>query len=170
MKKRLIASLAIALLLAATLSLPAVALEEQTVPASVTVGEVISITLTDAGSAGINFGPQTPPVTGAGDVAQTDGTPAIEVIVGSETNVQVDIGIKGTASTGTLAMDKWKYSTTFGAVTKTSLTISYEKIYGPVGASSVNDVYHWIDVPADTASGSHSITVTYKVIITGGTF
>ncbi len=169
MKKRLIAILAIALLLVATISLPAVAAVEVPVGASVTVGEVMSITLTDAGTAGINFGSQTPPVTGAGDTDQSSGTPAIKVTVGSETNVSVDVGIKGALLTGSLALTYWKYSTTFGG-TKTSIPAAYTKIYGPVGASSVNDVYHWIDVPTGTASGSHTITVTYKVVKTGTAF
>lgn len=169
MKKRLIFSLAIALLLVATLTLPAVAATEDSRTASVTVGAVMSITLTDPPAAGINFGSLTPPITGAGDVAQSDGTPAIEVVVGSETNVQVDIGIKGTWTSG-LALSNWKYSTTF-AGTKTSLLITYVKIYGPlpIGAST-SDVYHWIDVPSGTTSGAHSITVNYKVVATGGVF
>ena len=170
MKRRIIIALGMALILVATMSLPAIAaVVEQPVTASVTVGETMSITLTDAGTAGINFGSQAPPVTGAGDVSQNSTTPAIKVVVAPETNVQVDIGIKGVLASGTLALTNWKYSTTFGGA-QLSIPATYTKIYGPVNASSESDVFHWIDVPTGTASGSHTITVTYKVVKTGTSF
>jgi hypothetical protein len=168
MKKRLILSLAIALLLIATLALPAVAANEESVTGSVMVGETVSITLTDAGTTGINFGSVTANGTTYSDTDQSSGTPAIKVVVGAETNVSVDIGIKG-STTGSLTLDNWKYSTTFGGA-QTSITTSYFKVYGPVGASSSSDFYHWVAVPALTAADTYTATISYKAVKTGTSF
>jgi len=165
MKRRLIASLAIALMLVATLSLPAVAATEVPVTASVTVGEFISITL--AGS--IGFGSVTPPANDRGTTGQIDGSPAISVNVAGETNVNVDIGIKGVLATGSLLLPNWKYSKNFTDVTKTSIPEAYgaTAVYPNAVPGSSNPFYHWITVPAGTASGTHTITVSYKAVKTG---
>ncbi|MFH1484594.1 MAG: hypothetical protein ABIH46_00840 [Chloroflexota bacterium] len=77
MKRQLIVSLAIALMLVLTLSLPAVAADESTVSASVTVSSFISITITDSGAAGIQFGSLAPGTTGNLDTSSNDTTPSI---------------------------------------------------------------------------------------------
>jgi hypothetical protein len=164
MKRRLIATLAIVLMLVATLSLPAVA-DEKSTTASVSVNEVISITLV-GGS--ISFGSVIPPVTEQGATGQVDGSPAISVNVASETNVNVDIGIKGAILTSSLALTNWKYSITFGAVTKTSIPPAYgTAVYTNALPGSNNAFYHWITVPGSTPSGNHTITVSYKAVKTG---
>lgn len=166
MKARLIVSLVIALVLVAVLAAPAMAVE-QTAPASVTVNEFISITLEDPGDAGINFGNVNPPATGTttyGDVAQSDGTPAVGVTVDTGTNVDVDISIKGALTSGTLTLSNWKYSLTFAGA-KTSIPAAYGTAdYTNVTADTTESYYHWVDIPAGTAAGSHQITVTYKAI------
>jgi len=159
--KRFVFGTLIALMLVAAVATPVLAATEQETTASVTVNQVISISLTDAGSGGINFGPVTPPVTGQGDVAQSSGTPAIKVVVAPETNVAIDINIKG-ATTSALALANWKYSDTFAGA-KTALTTSFVQVYDEKAAGSY-DVYHWIDVPTSTASGTHTATVTYQAI------
>ena len=166
--KKVLTSLALVLMLVAVMAVPAMAAEEVTLPASVSVDQLISITLTDAGTSGINFGSVTPPITGVGDTDQSDGTPAVGVKVESETNVNVDLGIKG-AATGALALSNWKYSTTF-AGTKTSLPVSYAAFDTDVTPGTSSPVYHWVDVPSGTASGSQGCTVSYKAIATGGSF
>lgn len=166
--KRLSFSILVALMLVTVMTMPVAAVEEQQVGASVNVNTVVSITLTDAGDAGIIFGPVAPGTEDAGDIAQSDGTPAIEVAVESETNTDVDIGIKG-AITGSLALTEWEYSLTWGdPPTTTSLTGSYVEEYTAVGVGSY-DFYHWVDVPAGTAAGSQGCTVWYKAVKTGGT-
>jgi hypothetical protein len=159
--KKILISAVLALMLVAVIAVPAMAADEQSVGASVSVGEVVSITLIDAGAAGINFGPVTPPVTEQGDVAQSSGTPAIKVNVASETNVNVDISIKGAITGGNLALDNWLYSKDFAKTGITGLTTGYVGVYSDVGVGNY-DFYHWIDVPAGTASGSHTVTVSYK--------
>jgi len=168
MKKVLISFYLVACLIC-TVVAPVSAASEQTLGGSVTVGEVVSITLTDAGVAGINFGSVTPPQTDVNEAAQSEATPAVKVNVEAETNVNVDIGIKGTLSTGSLALSNWKYSQTY-AGTKTGLTSGYVAVYTNKAAGSTNNFYHWLDVPALTASGSHTITVSYKAVKNGTSF
>jgi hypothetical protein len=171
--KRIIISLILSLLLVSVFALPVAAQQEQSTTASVSVNEYISITLTDAGDpitgTGINFGSVNPGST-YGDVDQSSGTPAIKVNVGSETNVNVDIGIKGTTVTGTIALAEWKYSTDFAQTDIAGLTVDYVGVYSNVGAGSSNNFYHWITVPAGTIAGSNSITVSYKAVKTGSGF
>lgn len=155
--KKLLISMLVAITLLSVMVMPAMAAEEETsTTASVSVGEFVNITL--GGS--INFGSITPPVTGQGATGQVDGTPAITVTVEPETNVNVDISIKGAIATGTLALSNWKYSSTFAGA-KTALTGSYFEVYDNVG-DGTQAFYHWIDVPAGTTSGSHTVTVNYK--------
>ena len=52
------------------MDLPGTAADEKSVNASLYVNQVLSITLTDAGTAGINFGAVTPPAE-PGDADQT---------------------------------------------------------------------------------------------------
>ena len=167
MKMRLTIALAMALMLVATLALPAVAVQEDTRTASVTVNSFVSISLS-AGN--IVFSDVTPPVTGQGASGQVNGTPAVTITIEAETNGDVDIGIKGAITTGTLALANWKYSTSFIG-TKTSIPLAYgSPVYTAAIPGSVNAFYHWIDVPVSTDSGSHSITVTYKAVPTGTPF
>jgi hypothetical protein len=129
--------------------------EESSTTAEVSVNEFVNITL--AGS--VNFGSLTPPQVDQGATGQSDGNPAITITVEPDTNVDIDISIKGAINTGTLALENWKYSTTFGG-TKASLTDSYVEVYDSAGTT--NDFYHWIDVPNGTDSGTHKVDVTYK--------
>ena len=166
--KKILISLSLALLLVAVIAMPATAVDEQTVGASVSVGEVVSITLTDAGTAGINFGSVSPDTEDVGDVDQSDGTPAIQVIVETETNINVDIAVKGSA-TGSLALTEWEYSTDF-AGTKTSIPADYgTPVYADQGVGGYA-FYHWVDVPESTPAGTQGCTVYYKAVATGNPF
>jgi hypothetical protein len=162
--KKLIISLAAIAVLVGVMAVPVMAAEEETsTTASVSVNEVVSISLVDAGGTGnegIRFNGGTPPIEGQGDKDQTDGTPAIKVKVEPETNVLVDIYIKGTA-TGSLALTNWKYSETF-AGTKTSIPGAYGTAVYTDEVVGEYDFYHWVDVPEGTPSGSHGCTVYYK--------
>ena len=147
---------------------PAMAANVDQLTASVTVNEVISITLTDAGTAGINFGAVSAPVTGQGDVDQNASTPAVKVNVGAETNVNVDIGIKGSTA-GTLALSNWKYST-LHAGTKDPIPATYALVYSAKSPGSIVDFFHWINVPSETAANTYTCTVYYKAVKTGTGF
>jgi spore coat protein U-like protein len=154
---KILVSILVALMLVAVMALPAIAAEEEaSTTASVSVGEIVNITL--AGS--INFGSVTPPVTDQGANGQTDTNPAITITVESDTNVNVDISIMGALTSGTLALSNWKYSGTY-AGSKISIPASYSEVYDNVG-DGVYAFFHWIDVPMGTTSGNHQISVSYK--------
>ena len=163
MKMRLITTLLMTLMLTVTLALPAVAADEQSRDASVTVTApetLISITLTDPGSPGIQFGSIPPSGTVIPAEGQSDGTPAIQVNVAIETNVQVDINIMG-STTDALTLDNWMYSKTFVEV-PFSLTSSYVPVYTDVTAGDSKPFYHWIIVPVGTTAGAYSASISYK--------
>lgn len=165
MKKRLI-SVLVAVLLIGLIATPAMALDEQTATATVGVNQVISITIADANSDGINFVGGTPPITEQGDTNQADGTPAVTITIATETNVEVDVGIMGAITLGDLALTNWKYSKLFDKVGIAGLTGAYVEVYGnegPPGGSPIDlAFYHWIDIPDGTTSGTHTVDVSYK--------
>jgi len=155
--KKLAISIAVSLMLVALLAVPAIAAEEETsTTATVAVNEFVNITL--AGS--IGFGSVEPPVTQQGTVGQSDGSPAITITVEPDTNVDVDISIKGAINSGTLALSNWFYSTQYDKSDIAALTGSYVEVYDT--ATGTSDFYHWISVPAGTDSGDHSVSVSYK--------
>ena len=168
--KRLLLSILVALMLVTVMAMPVSAVDQWDIGASVDVTAVVSITLTDPGDPGLDFGSVAPGTEDVGETEQSEGPPAIpaiQVAVESETNTNVDIGIMG-AATGSLALAEWEYSLTYSG-TKTSLTGSYEPEYSNVGVGSY-DFYHWVDVPVGTAAGSQGCTVYYKAVETGGAF
>jgi hypothetical protein len=169
MKGRIITALAIVLLLVFAMSLPAAAaVTEENVNASVTVDGYISITIN---TANIAFGSLEPGTIEEGANGQYDGSPAVTITVQGETNVNVDIGIKGTITSGTsFALSNWLYSKGYDKVGITGLTDSYVKVYDGAVADSVNAFYHWITIPEGTTHGTHSITISYKAVETGTSF
>jgi len=166
--KRIFISLAVVLALVAVMAVPAMAAEEQNLGASVSVNEFISITLTDTSPTGITFGSVNDGSTDNPDTAQSETTPAVSVNVASETNVDVDLGIKGDEVTG-LPLSNWKYSTTY-AGTKSGLTTSYVAFDTNVSPGASSDLWHWLDVPDGTTAGSYNTNFYYKAIATGGSF
>lgn len=165
--KKLLISAVLALTLIALMAAPVMADQEQSTTASVSVNEVVSITLSDAGASGINFGSLNQGDTDEGDLDQSDGTPAIAVVVESETNVNVDIGIKGSTSSA-LALANWKYSATF-AGTPTSIPETYAAVYSDQGDGTYA-FYHWITIPVEIDAGTYNATVYYKAVKTGTSF
>jgi hypothetical protein len=166
MKRRLIAALAIALLLVATLSLPAIAADEQTVGASVTVTSVISITITDEGATGVTFGSQT-----SGDdypdTAANSTTSSIILNVGSETSIYVDLQMSGdnfTSGSNIIGITNAKYSLTFAGA-KTAMSTSYTEFADNVAPGGfVYYIWHWLTVPSGTAAGAYTSTFRYKAV------
>jgi hypothetical protein len=163
--KKLLISAVLALTLVALLAVPAMAAQEQSVGAAVSVNEVVSITLSDAGDSGINFGTLNQGDTDQGDVDQSDGTPAIGVVVEPETSVNVDIGIK---ATGAATEVDWEYSMTF-AGTPVEIPDTYGAVYSNQGDGTYA-FYHWITIPETTLAGTYNATVYYKAVKTGTSF
>jgi spore coat protein U-like protein len=164
MKGRIIIALAIVLLLVFAMSLPAAAADEASVDASVIVDGYVSITL----SGTIDFGTLEIGATDESASGQSEGNPAITITVEPETNVNVDIGIKGAIKSGTLAVSNWKYSTRYTG-TKISIPESYQVVYTDAVPNDY-PFYHWITIPDGTTSGIHSITISYKAVKTGTSF
>ncbi len=163
--KKLISSIVIALSLVAVMATPAMAADEQSVPATLAVNTFINITLVDAGSSGINFGSVDPGATSVGDVDQTTTTPAIQVCVAMDTNVLVDIWVKAAVDVS-LDVTHWQCSTTYTAE-KIALSPNYSSVYTAAERGDNKAFYHWIDIPEGTMGGSYAGTVYYKAVATG---
>jgi hypothetical protein len=164
MKRRLIAALAIALMLVATMSLPAIAANEGTVTASVTVTSYISITITDAGTAGIHFGTLAPGTNDNPDTDANDTTPSINVGVNAGSTVNVDLQLQGTDFGTGFAVTNAKYSTDHAGA-KTALSTSYADFATNIAPGSSVDLWHWLDVPSSgVAAGDYNSTFSYKAI------
>lgn len=156
--KKLVFGTIIAVMLLVAVATPVFAAEIST-SGFVTVNEVISISL--GGSLG--FGDMTPGTSDKGATIQYDGSPALIITVLPETNVDVDINIKG-SSGGTLAIENWKYSSTFaGAKTSIPSTYAETPVYDEVGPGSYA-FYHWLTVPTGTKAGWHTALVTYQAV------
>ncbi len=169
MKVRSIASLILAMMLVAVMAAPAMAVSD-TVPASVTVSEYISFTVTDNGAAGLDFGSLDPGDTDEAEAAQ-DGAGAVTLVVAAETNVDCDINLKATDFTGpgTIAITNAKYgitnildSATAFAAADTYYTLDTSTA---LAAKTVN-VWHWLSIPSPQAAGSYSSTFTYQAVKT----
>ena len=97
-------------------------------------------------------------------------TPAVGVKVGAETNINVDIGIKGITS-GALTIDKWEYATALAGYQDFLSQHIYVGVYTNAIPGSSNGFWHWVNVPAGTAGGTaYSCVVFYKAVPTGSGF
>jgi len=142
--------------------------------ASVGVNEVISFTVLDLGTSGIGFGNFNP-----GTLNNTaDPNPALDLIVGSVTNVDVTVSLKGTAWSGPVLMTLASTSVRFDDDVTLSespetaqfegvLTTSYQNWYtvpallgNPANTTSV---FHWVSIPADQKAGDYTSTFTYRL-------
>ena len=166
MKKRLIFTMALALLLVATLALPVIAATEQEVPASVTVSQFMSITITDAGTAGINFGSLSTGTSNNPDTDANDTTPSITVGVDTG-SVNVDLKIKGTdfvSGGNSFGVANGKYSLTYAGA-KVALSTTYATFATDVPATGAATLWHWLDVPVSgVAAGAYSSNFSYQAV------
>jgi hypothetical protein len=141
--------------------------------ASVGVNEIISFTVTDLGTSGIEFGDFNP---GTSDNA-ANPNPAVNLTVGSSTNVDVNISLKGTDWSGPAAMTLADTTVKFdddgtlseGSETGKSegvLTTSYQiwyEVSAPLGGEAdTTSVYHWVSIPAAQKAGDYTSTFTYR--------
>ena len=141
--------------------------------ASVGVNEIISFTVTDLGAGGIGFGDFNP---GTNDNEATPN-PALNLTVGSTTNVNVDVSLKGTDWSGPAAMSladtnvKFDDDSTLGEGSETGesegvLTTSYQIWYSvsaPLGGNAPStEAFHWVSIPANQKAGDYTSTFTYK--------
>ena len=164
--KKLTISIALALLLVAAIAIPVMA-AEQNLTASVTITEVISVTVADAGSNGIQFGELAQGDTEQPDIAQStsdDSTPAVTVTMGAENNVDCDVNIKGTDFHTSIPIENAKWAEGAHDASKNVMTDSFALVKSDVAASGVVSIWHFITIPGDAAGGTFDSTFTYEAV------
>jgi hypothetical protein len=139
-------------------------------------GEVISFTVTDYGNDGIRFGNIDPgQIDQPADWGGSQG--AVNLTVGAETNVNVNVQLKGTdfTGTGTISISNVKYDddATLNEGTETglaegSLSGSYATWYSvPANTENITQVYYWISIPGGQVAGDYNSTFYYQAIKSG---
>jgi hypothetical protein len=138
--------------------------------------ETISFTLADYGTTGIDFGSLNAGTNdNPADQGTTTGTVTLQI--GSETNVDVIVQLKGTdfsdGGTNTIAVTNVKYdddnSPNQGGgdtgESEGSLTTSYATWYSVSAYTADNtECFHWISIPTPQAAGDYTSTFTYQAI------
>ena len=137
---------------------------------SLSVGgvEVISFTVTDYGEDGIQFGTINP-----GDVDQpadwggSEG--AVTLTVGSETNVNADIKIKGGdfSGPGTISVSNVKYDLVNDPMGASTLGTDYTLWYTvtqPLAEDDARQGYHWLSIPEGQTPGAYTSTFYYQAV------
>ena len=163
--KRLLISLTIVTVLIATIVMPTTAMEYAK-DASVTVTEVLDISIADAGADGIQFGTLDPGDTNQPDVDQSmgdDSLPAVAITIESGTNVSCNISIKGTDFHGTIPITGASWALRHNDP-KTYMSTSYQLVASEVSENSTVDIWHFLSIPSNAAGGSHSSNYTYEVV------
>jgi hypothetical protein len=163
MKVRLMTCLVVAVLLIATLSLPAAAEVLGTSTATVNVNSDISVTIIDGGAPNIVFGALDAGTTNNLDTTASDIVPSIKLTV-SGTSI-VDLQVSGTDFGTGFAVSNAKFNTNFSTTGTTAMSTSAVQIADEVIPSNDVDVWFWLDVPASgVTAGSYNSTFTCEAI------
>jgi hypothetical protein len=161
MKMRLMASLVIAMLLIATLTLPATANVLGTKTASVSVNSDISVTIQDGGAANIVFGALDAGTTNNPDTTANASVASIRLSI-SGTSI-VDLTVSGTDFGTGFAVSNAKFNTSFSTTGTTAMSTSPTTIQSAVSPGNNVDIWFWIDVPASgVLAGDYSSTFTFE--------
>jgi hypothetical protein len=162
--KRLLVTLVAVSVLILSVALPAYAAEERTITGTVTVAEIIAVTIHDYGDPGINFNTVAPGTEDNPDEAQDNSTPAIGIVVGPETNVDdLHLHIMG-ETTGALDLSNWKCDITKNPAYSGSLPASYT-YYTIVDVIPTEvPIWCWVDVPLETPADTYTCTYYFKFI------
>jgi len=138
---------------------------EDSATATVTVNTFISITIGTC-TGGLVFGAGEDP--GAVDVAiacQDVSTAAATVTNDAISNVNVDVQVKGSDfSGGPIAVSNVEYDEANDQASKTTLTTTYVTTTAGVTPSSTASVWYWLDIPGNTAAGTHTSTFSFQAI------
>ena len=166
--KKLLISLAMVLVLAGTMAVPAMA-EVGGVTAEVTVNEIIDSTNTEANANDIQFGKLHQRQTDQPDCDQstTDmNVPAATVDINSTTNVRCDVKLKGTDFHNAIPITGASWAEGAHDATKAYMTTSYQLVATGVARNTDVDLWLFLSIPSDAAGGTHSSTYTYEVVAT----
>jgi hypothetical protein len=146
MKTRLILSLTVALMLIATLALPAMAVQIGTETAYVTVNSQMDVTVSDEGSDGIRFGSLYAATNNNPDEAQLPGTPSVTISVAG--TAVVDLQIKGDDFGAGFAVTNVKYNFSDDYTGAPTMTTSDNTYASSVTPDTTINMWFWIDVPS----------------------
>jgi hypothetical protein len=125
-----------------------------------TEAEFISFTITDYNDDGILFDALDPGETGQADNGGIIG--AVTIIIEDETNIDVDIYVKGNDFTGdpagTIPVGCVTYDSDDDPAGAFTLTDSYGEPWYSVGAYTrhVRQVYYWLNIPPGQLAGSYT--------------
>ena len=150
--KKLLISLAVVGVLVGLMAAPVMAEDVGEVgkTASVTVNAYKSVTVTDNGSPGLDFGSLTPGTEDEPEAA----SPSLTIAAAVENNGNVAVSISFDIENAT-----WNTSDETGSDQDMLET------YAPVGtlpASTSLSIYHWLSIPGGQAAASYTSTFTYK--------
>ena len=159
--KKVFVSLVASVALVAVMAVPAMAVEENRT-ATVTVKEFVSVTITDPGAAGLQFGELDPGAV----KAEEANKPAINIAAAAENNGDAEVFLKGTdfASSGNnFGVGNAFYHDSDASGDATAMTSDYPgtawKTLAPAGSV---DIYHWLSIPVGQEPGAYESTFTYK--------
>jgi len=124
----------------------------------------ISFTVTDYSGDGIKFGSLNPGTTDQ-PADQTPSQGAVTLTVSTETNVDVNVQIRGDnfSGPGNISIANVKYNsvnTTLGASTMQTSYVTWYTVSAYAG--DVHQCYHWISIPAGQTPGDYSSTFYYQ--------
>ena len=129
-------------------------------------GEVISFTVIDYNNDGVKFGSINP---GQADQPADwgDSQGAVTLTVGSETNVDVGVQLRGTdfSGPGSIGIGTVKYDADSDPTGAGILTTSYVTWYSvPASTHNTTQVYYWISIPGGQKPGDYSSSFFYQAI------
>jgi len=166
--KKTFVSLVTALALVAVMVVPVVAAEDSK-PATVTVNEYISFTVTDPGDAGIDFGSLDHGTSDNPEAAQ-NGSGAVTLAVAAETNVDCNVQIKASGdfsdgATHTIALSNAKWDKDNAVAGATTMTVTYANVgTSTAGTAYSQDVWHWLTIPSGQYAGDYTTTYYYQAV------
>jgi hypothetical protein len=160
---RLMAILAIVLVLTAMVATPAAAVSIGTSTATISVNSDISVTIQDGGAANIVFGALNAGTTNNPDTTANETIPSIRLTVAG-TSI-VDLQVSGTDFVAGFAVSNAKFNTSYTPTGATAMNTSVVQIASAVSPGSNVDVWFWLDVPASgVLAGDYSSTFTFEAI------
>ena len=166
--RRFLISLAMVLVLAGIMAVPAMA-EGGDVPAEVTVLSVIDVSISDAEDDGIQFGPLSQGDLTMPDVAQStldNSVPAVIITINPLTNVNTNTSIRGTNFHPSIPITGAQWSLQEVPLPFPDgdyMSTIDQFVIGPVAPATAIELWHFLDIPGDAAGGTHASTFTYTI-------
>jgi len=138
---------------------------EQTVSASVTVTQYVSVTIAPCAGT-LSFGGSVNPGTNDNPVAcQGAGTAAINITNNAVSNKVIDVSTKGTnfnGTGGTIAIGQAEFDESNAKPSATTLTTAYLTSSTSVAVGSSAGIWYWLDIPSAQAAGTYTSTFSVK--------